>query len=108
MIQVAWESPVALKELVVLFDTDYDHAMESVLRGHPERNIPFCVSSWRVLDLSTDGEEKELYREGGNYHSRRSAALDPAARVTKIGVEILGLNGDENVRGGIFEVRAYE
>jgi hypothetical protein len=108
MVEVAWESPVALKELVVLFDTDYDHALESVLRGHPERNIPFCVSSWRVLDLSTDGEEKELYREDGNYHSRRSATLDPAARVTKIGVEILELNGDENVRGGIFEVRAYE
>jgi hypothetical protein len=60
-----------------------------------------------VLDLS-GGEEKELFREDGNYHSRRSAVMDPAVSVTKIGVEILGLNGDENVRGGIFEVRAYE
>ncbi|KAH8168522.1 FAD dependent oxidoreductase domain-containing protein [Sarocladium implicatum] len=107
MLEISWDAPISLKELVVLFDTDYDHALESVLRGHPERNIPFCVSSWRVLDLS-GGEEKELFREDGNYHSRRSAVMDPAVSVTKIGVEILGLNGDENVRGGIFEVRAYE
>lgn len=107
MLEISWDSPISLKELVVLFDTDFDHALESVLRGHPERNIPFCVSSWRVLDLS-NAEERELFREDDNYHSRRSAIMDPAVSVTKIGVEILGLNGDENVRGGIFEVRAYE
>lgn len=108
MLEVSWETPVMLKEVVVLFDTDFDHALESVLRGHPERNIPFCVSSWRILDLSTEGEEKELFREDENHHSRRSAPLDPAVSITKLGVEILALNGEENVKGGIFEVRAYE
>ena len=26
-----------------MFDAHYDHPMESVLVGHPERRIPFCV-----------------------------------------------------------------
>lgn len=108
IVTITWDRPVVLREVVVQFDTDYDHALESVLRGHPERNIPFCVRDWRLLDLSRDGEERELFREEDNYQSRRSARLDPAERLSKMGVEILSLNGDENVQGGIFEIRVYE
>ncbi|VUC29510.1 unnamed protein product [Clonostachys rosea] len=108
IVKIAWESPVNLKSLVVHFDTDYDHALESVLRGHPERNIPFCVKEWRVLDLSHDGEEKELFHEESNHLSRRVAEFDPPERLTMIGVEILALNGDSHVNGGIFEIRAYD
>lgn len=96
-----------MKELVVHFDTDYDHALESVLRGHPEHNIPFCVKKWRLIDLSDDGEQ-EMFIEDDNYQSRRTASIDPPRRVSKIGLEILEVNGDENVQGGIFEVRIYE
>jgi hypothetical protein len=109
LITMKWDSSIRLRQLVVHFDTDFDHALESVLRGHPERDIPFCVSNWRVLDLSRDGEERELFREEGNYLSRRVAEIEPSVLVTKIGVEILGLNGDaKNIQGGIFEIRAYE
>lgn len=108
MLEIGWEAPVELREVVIHFDTDFDHAMESVLRGHPERNIPLCVKKWRLVDLSDDGEQRELFVEDDNYQSRRVASLDEVQRVDKIGIEILEVNGDENVRGGIFEVRAYE
>lgn len=109
MLILRWEKPIRLAKMVVHFDTDYDHALESVLRGHPEREIPFCVKDLRVLDLSGAGEEVELYRETDNYHSRREIHIDPSVPSSAIGVEILGLNGNEqHVRGGIFEVRAYE
>ncbi|KAL1898456.1 hypothetical protein Sste5346_003359 [Sporothrix stenoceras] len=101
-----WDAPASVQKVVVHFDTDYDHALESVLRGHPERAIPFCVKKWRLLDLS-GAEEKELFVEDGNHLSRREAVLDAAVNVTSLGVEILELQGDENVHGGIFEVRAY-
>lgn len=108
MVKMGWENSVRIRRLVVHFDTDYDHALESVLRGHPEQNIPFCVKKWRVLDLSNEGHEVELYAEDDNHHSRREIQIEPTALVRKIGVEILELNGDENVLGGIFEIRAYE
>ncbi|KAL6408974.1 hypothetical protein AUP68_07924 [Ilyonectria robusta] len=105
---VSWDSPVKLSKVVVHFDTDYDHALESVQRGHPERDIPFCVKKWRIVDLSHQGTETELFLEDNNYLSRREALLESDVFVSKIGVEILELNGGEHVLGGIFEVRAYE
>ncbi|CAK7218114.1 hypothetical protein SBRCBS47491_003397 [Sporothrix bragantina] len=104
-----WDAPQTVQKVVVHFDTDYDHALESVLRGHPERAIVFCVKKWRLLDLSGgQGNEKELYVEDNNHLSRREAVLEEPVTTTALGVEILELNGDEsNVQGGIFEVRAY-
>ena len=108
VLTIRWDEPISLGKLVVHFDTDYDHALESVLRGHPEREIPFCVKKWRLLDLSIEGSENELFLQAGNYQSRVVARFDPRRAVSCIGIEILELNGDENTRGGIFEVRAYE
>lgn len=105
LLTLTWDQPTTLQSVVVHFDTDYDHALESVLRGHPERHIPFCVKKWRLLDLSGEMEE-ELFVEDDNHHSRRVASIN--ATVTRLGVEILELNGGEHVQGGIFEVRAYQ
>ncbi|KAF4994826.1 hypothetical protein FGRMN_5560 [Fusarium graminum] len=106
LLKVSWDTPVEVGKVVVHFDTDYDHALESVLRGHPERSIPFCVKKWRLLDLS-DGD-KEIFVEDENHLSRREVTLDSPRKVTELGVEVLELNGDENTFGGIFEVRVYE
>ncbi|KAM0407445.1 hypothetical protein ACHAPD_012113 [Fusarium lateritium] len=106
LLRVSWSNPVEVSRVVVCFDTDYDHALESVLRGHPERAIPFCVKKWRLLDLS--GGERELYIEDDNHMSRREVVLDSRKKLTDLGVEILELNGGSNVFGGIFEVRVYE
>ncbi|VTO81507.1 unnamed protein product [Fusarium graminearum] len=106
LLKVFWSNPVEVSKVVVCFDTDYDHALESVLRGHPERTIPFCVKKWRLLDLSEG--EKELYVEDENHMSRRDVVLDSRRKLTNLGVEILELNGGESVLGGIFEVRVYE
>ncbi|WXC64844.1 hypothetical protein SNK03_010656 [Fusarium graminearum] len=106
LLKVFWSNPVEVSKVVVCFDTDYDHALESVLRGHPERTIPFCVKKWRLLDLSEG--EKELYVEDENHMSRREVFLDSRRKLTNLGVEILELNGGESVLGGIFEVRVYE
>lgn len=108
MLTVSWDTPVSLSKVVVHFDTDYDHALESVLRGHPERDIPFCAKSWRIVDLSREGSEETLYEEDDNHHSRREVYVEGSRSVTKIGIEMVELHGGENVAGGIFEVRAYE
>ncbi|ERT02422.1 fumarate reductase/succinate dehydrogenase flavoprotein domain-containing protein [Sporothrix schenckii 1099-18] len=107
LVVARWAAPVAVRRVVVHFDTDYDHALESVLRGHPERAMPFCAKAWRLLDLSVPDDERELFVEDGNHLSRREVVLDAAVSTTALGVEILELNGDDNVLGGLFEVRAY-
>ncbi|PWU08683.1 MAG: FAD-binding dehydrogenase [Verrucomicrobia bacterium] len=42
-VTLAWPTIQTIGRLELVFDTDYDHPMESVLMGHPERVMPFCV-----------------------------------------------------------------
>jgi hypothetical protein len=43
-----WEKPQQIARVELVFDTDFDHPMESVLMGHPERVMPFCVRRFQV------------------------------------------------------------
>ncbi len=48
--ELRWEQPQTIRRIRVSLDTDFDHPMESVLMHHPERTMPFCVASARLLD----------------------------------------------------------
>lgn len=85
--------------------------MESVLRGHPESCMPFCVQEWQILDFRSqneDGLPAVLYHETENHSALREIVLPRAARTDTIGIRLLNVNGGESVRGGVFEVRAYK
>lgn len=45
-IDIYWPVKKAVREIVLFFDSDYDHPMESTLYGHPESVIPFCVQEY--------------------------------------------------------------
>ncbi len=47
-IDLRWGTKKMIREIVLFFDTDYDHPMESALQGHPESVIPFCVRNYEV------------------------------------------------------------
>lgn len=47
---LSWKQPVCIRKIILRFDTDFDHAMESVLMEHKERAMPFCVADYRLLD----------------------------------------------------------
>ena len=85
--------------------------MESVLRGHPESCMPFCVQEWQILDLANQREDElpgVLYHETDNHSARREIVLPKAVRTDVLGIRLLSVNGGESVRGGVFEVRAYK
>lgn len=50
MIQLEWETRQEIRRVVVNLDTDFDHSMESVLMGHPENVMPFCVNRINLFD----------------------------------------------------------
>lgn len=47
---ISWPSAQSITCIELSFDTDFDHPMESVLLGHPERVMPFCVQRFEILD----------------------------------------------------------
>ena len=93
-----WVEARPIRSVEITFDTDYDHPLESVLRGHPEREIPFCVKRYRV---STDS--KVLF-EGENHSTRASLMLDHPVTANTLQIEVLETRG---IPAAIFEVRCY-
>jgi hypothetical protein len=51
-LDLAWDEPRQVDRVVVSLDADFDHPMESVLLGHPERELPLCAKAVRAFDES--------------------------------------------------------
>lgn len=47
-LRLAWDHPQTIHAVELVFDTDFDHPMESVLMGHPERVMPGCITAFAV------------------------------------------------------------
>ena len=52
-IDIYWPEMERVDEIVLFFDTDYDHPMESTLLGHHENEMPFCVEEYTVKNCGT-------------------------------------------------------
>lgn len=100
ILRISWPHPQSVDTIELTFDTDFDHPMESVLMGHPERVMPGCI---RAFELRTT-EGKILASVPENHQTRWQLHL-PEAIVTS-GIELLILE-----RGpappAVFEVRCY-
>ena len=82
------------------FDTDFDHPMESVLHGHPERDMPFCVRHYRLLD----GQGRVLHEVPDNHSSRNVVRFERPVTTDTLQVEVVSTHG---APAAIFEVRCY-
>jgi hypothetical protein len=100
-VTLRWAAPQAVRRIVLAFDTDYDHPMESVQMGHPESDMPFCVSSYRILDASG----KVLVEETGNHLSRREHVLAAPVTTTALRVELS--HPSPRIPAALFAVRVY-
>lgn len=96
-----WQEKTKIGRIELTFDTDFDHPMESVLMGHPESEIPFCVKRYRIVD---DGGTVH-YECDGNHETRNSIRLDAPAVASSIQIEVLETHG---APAAIFEARFYE
>jgi hypothetical protein len=75
--------------------------MESVLMGHPEREIPFCVKRYRVRDAAG----QVIFESEQNHQTRVSVRFAPAVLTAALSVEILETWG---APAAIFEARCFE
>jgi hypothetical protein len=80
----SWVDPQVVGRVELVFDTDYDHPMESVLMGHPERVGPLCVRDFVLRDETGT----ELARVNGNHQTRRMIRFDPPRRLTRLVIEV--------------------
>lgn len=95
-----WPEPRTIARVELSFDTDFDHPLESVLWGHPERDIPFCVRHYRLL--GADGTVLHECLE--NHQTRNSVTFDAPVTTSALHVEIVSTHG---APAAVFEVRCY-
>ncbi|WP_309380219.1 FAD-dependent oxidoreductase [Cerasicoccus frondis] len=99
-LQVQWEAPQRISELVLYFDVDYDHAMESVQFQHADSVVPFCVRSFRLLDqagnLLAENEE--------NYQGRVVITLEEPVSTSGLTLELLATHG---APAALFSIQAF-
>jgi hypothetical protein len=96
-----WSAPQTIARIELMFDPDYDHPMESVLMGHPERRMPFCVERYRILD-----DAGNVLAECADNHQARNVVILPRPATTReVRIELTA--PAPHVPAALFAVRCY-
>lgn len=120
VLRLTWDTPQTIATIEIDFDTDFDHPMESVLMGHPERDMPYCIRDLKVA--VTPPEESHAASHSatttlshtavkiitevlGNHQTRRVIRLD--APVTTACLELHLIVPMINVPAALFAIRCF-
>ncbi|MCK0189962.1 FAD-dependent oxidoreductase [Arenibacter sp. F20364] len=100
-VKLKWETPVDLKTIKLFFDSDFDHALETTLMGHPEEVIPFVVADYRIKD----GSGNILKEVTGNYQAINTIELEKVTRTDSLTFEFA--KKEENIPVSLFKISVY-
>lgn len=101
-VTLTWKARQTITRVDLAFDTDFDHAMESVLMTHPERVMPFCVRNYRIEDKTG----RIVYEQTGNYQTRNTITFDQPVTTDKLTIYME--HPSEEVSAALFAIRCYE
>jgi hypothetical protein len=100
-IEIVWNKKQRISKLVLFFDTDFDHPMESVLMTHPERVMPFCVRAYKILD----DKGNIIYEKEHNFQTINAILFDGFVETEKLVVSMT--HPSNNVPAALFGIRCY-
>ena len=84
-VKIEWKESQSINEIILYFDNDFDHALESVQMGHPENIMPFCVQTYKILD----DKNNIIYATDNNYQTINRIKLDKKIESKYIVIELL-------------------
>jgi hypothetical protein len=96
-----WDEIKSVTEVILAFDTDYDHPMESSLMGHPETRMPFCVKRFEVYDDA----ERLLYACEDNHQAINVIRFPRPVLTSNVSIKLFAPAGE--VPAALFEVQLY-
>lgn len=96
-----WPQKVSIRKVVIEFDPDWDHPMESVLMTHPEEVVPFQVKDFDLIGL----EGEVLHQVRGHHSARFELSLPEALETTRIGIRVHSTHGTP---ASVFRFRCFE
>ena len=101
-LDIKWVVPQSISKMTFMFDTDFDHAMETTLRGHPEAEMPFAVEHYRIKD----GAGAVLAEVKDNHQTVNTIEFDHPLETDRLQLEVVKVQGD--TPAAIFAVHCYE
>jgi hypothetical protein len=75
-----WKQVQEISSIQLYFDTDFDHPMESTLMGHPESEMPFCVSSFEIKN----DKGETVHRQDKNHQTIQKIQLHKPVNTRKL------------------------
>jgi hypothetical protein len=102
VLTLTWDGPRTIRTVVLKFDTDFDHPMETVLMGHPENVMPFCVRRYTLRDE----RGTVVYHCEGNYQTQNVIRFNEP--VTTRSLTLTVAHPSAEVPAAVFEVLCYE
>lgn len=100
-LHIKWNETQKISSIELFFDTDYDHPMETVLMGHPENVMPFCVRAYQVKD----GKGNVLYSVENNYQSKNTIVLEQPVDTDSLTIHLT--HPSQHTPAALFSVRCY-
>lgn len=101
ILTVSWKSKQIIKKIILKFDTDFDHPMETVLMGHPENVIPFCVRQYRIYD----DQNNLIDEQKNNYQTTNTIELSAPIETEKLVIEVD--HPSDYVPASVFEILCF-
>ncbi|MBL7813383.1 MAG: FAD-dependent oxidoreductase [Saprospiraceae bacterium] len=96
-----WEEKQTIFTIVLGFDADFDHPLESVLMTHPETVSPFCVQNYRLFD----DQNNLIFEKKDNHQSRNEIKLDKPIFTKSLTLALE--HPSVNCPASVFEMRCY-
>ncbi|MCY4465214.1 MAG: FAD-dependent oxidoreductase [Chloroflexi bacterium] len=100
-LDIGWTYPQSISQVTLMFDSDFDHAMETSLRGHPESVMPFTVKHYRL----GDGNGRVFAEVTDNHQTINQIRFDEPVETDQLRVEVLEVQGQ--APAAIFGLQCY-
>lgn len=98
---LTWPEKKTIREIELVFDTDFDHPMENVIYHHPERAMPFCVDTFVICN----DRNEPVIKVTANHQSLQRIVLKDPLETSKLTVHLKSTHG--GTPAGMFAVRCY-
>lgn len=101
-LKLEWTEKKNIRTITLKFDTDFDHPMESVLMGHPENVMPFCVRKYKIYDDA----HRLVYQHEDNHQSINTITFPESVWTRYLTIELE--HPSSEVSAALFEILCYE
>ncbi len=89
MLTCRWDQPVRIRRILLAFDGDHDHPMESAQLGHPERVVPYTLKHYRIRG----DQNRIVFETEENRLPRADIQLEALLETSSLSIELLESRG---------------